>query len=454
MRTFTTEEIALATGGKASDHAEITSVVIDNREAVPGSLFIAIIGERLDGHKFAEAAVEAGASAVMCSKEMNLPVPTILVEDTSKAFMDLAHSYRKEFDIPVVGLTGSVGKTTTKEMIWCVLNAKFHAHKTYKNWNNEIGLPKVLLGLSPEYTAAVIEMGMNHKGEISRLTRAAEPTLAVLTNVGVSHIENLGSREGILAAKLEILEGMKKGSALIINSDNDMLSTVDPEDFKVMHFAIKDTAADVVAEDIEYLDNSTEFTAKTPAGTCRVTLPTTGEHNVYDALAALAVGVSLEIPLEDAAAALHNYRPAGMRENIVEKGGVTVIEDCYNASPDSMRAMAETLKLKSAQGRRKIAVIGDMLELGSFSEEAHRQAGKYMADAKVDLLMTYGPLSKFAAEEARKNGLVRVFDFDSKKQLSERLISMIKPGDVIAFKASNGMHMEEVIENVYNALEK
>ncbi len=286
MRTFTTEEIAKATGGVASGHAEVTSVVIDNREARPGSLFIAIKGERLDGHQFIDSAVEAGATAVLCHKDVSCKVPTVKVADTTKAFSDLAKSYRLEYDIPVVALTGSVGKTTTKEMIWCVLNAKFNAHKTYKNWNNEIGLPKVLLRLEPEHTALVLELGMNHKGEISALSKTALPDIGVITNVGVSHIENLGSREGILAAKLELLDGMKPGSPILLNKDNDMLSTVELPDYDVKWFAIHDETADVRAEDIEYLDASTVFTAVTNQGRCKVELPTTGEHNVYDALGA------------------------------------------------------------------------------------------------------------------------------------------------------------------------
>lgn len=453
MRMFTTEEIAKATGGTASGHAEVTKVVIDNREVVPGSMFIAIKGERLDGHQFIPSAVEAGAVAVMCSKDVECGVPTIKVKDTTQAFLDLARYYRKEFDIPVVGLTGSVGKTTTKEMIWCVLNAKYIAHKTYFNWNNEIGLPKVLLGLEPENTAAVIEMGMNHKGEISRLSKTALPTIGVITNIGVSHIENLGSRDGILAAKMEILDGMKPGSTLILNADNDKLSTVKREDYVIKHFGIHHDA-DVRAENIVYDDDDTKFDAVTKNNRVRVAIPTTGEHNVYDALAAIAVGQELDISLEDCAKALKNYTPAGMRENIVKKGGVTVIEDAYNASPDSMKAMAETLTLKGAPGRRKIAVIADMLELGDYSEQAHRQAGKYMADAKVDMLLTYGPMSKYAAESARENGLVRVFDFDDKDDLAQKLISMLKPGDVVAFKGSRGMKLEEVIAKVYDALEK
>lgn len=452
MRVFTTEEIARATGGVASGHAEVSSVVIDNREARPGSLFIAIKGERLDGHTFIESAVEAGATAVLCHKDVECSVPTVRVADTTKAFGDLAKSYRLEYDIPVVALTGSVGKTTTKEMIWCVLNVKFHAHKTYKNWNNEIGLPKVLLRLEPEHTALVVELGMNHKGEISNLSQMALPDIGVITNVGVSHIENLGSREGILAAKLELLDGMKPGAPVLLNKDNDLLSTVELPDYNVVWFAIHDETADVRAEDIRYLDDTTTFTVVTKDGSCPVTLPTTGEHNVYDALAALAVATQLAIPLEDAAAALANYRPAGMRENVVEKGGITVIEDCYNASPDSMKAMAETLMLKGAPGRRKIAVIGDMLELGDFSEEAHALAGKYMAEAGLDLLITYGPMSRFAAESARANGLKRVFDFREKEDLIRQLTGMLKPGDVVAVKGSRGMQMEEIIQKIYENL--
>lgn len=450
MRPFTTEEIAKATGGIASGAATITNIVIDNREVVEGSLFIAIKGERLDGHRFIPAAVEAGAVAVMCHTPVECDVPTILVEDTTLAFNALAHAYREEFQIPFVALTGSVGKTTTKEMITCVLNAKFNTHKTYKNWNNEIGLPKVLFGLSPEHTAAVIELGMNHKGEISRLSKTAAPDIGVITNVGVSHIENLGSRDGILAAKLELLDGMKPGAPLFLNADNDMLATVQRDDVTIKRFGIQNQA-EVMAKDIQYLPDATIFTAVTPKGNCQVTLPTTGEHNVYNALAAISVGLELDIPLEDAAKALENYIPAGMREHIVEKGGITFIEDCYNASPDSMKALATTLSIKG-DGRRKIAVIADMLELGDYSEEAHRRAGAYMADAGTDLLMTYGPLSKFAADEARAHGMVRVFDFDSKEELVSKLKAMIRENDVVAFKGSRGMELEQVIESLYESL--
>lgn len=451
MISMKTEEIANVCGGIAYGNAEIDSVVIDNREAIKGSLFVAIKGERLDGHTFVEAAAKAGAAAALVSEDGDYGIPYVKVEDTGKAFLTLANYYRKKFDIPIVGLTGSVGKTTTKEMIWNVLCAKFNAHKTEGNLNNEIGVPRVLFGLEKEHTAAVVEMGMNHKGEISRLTKTVEPTMAVITGIGVSHIENLGSREGILAAKLEIVEGLPPGATLILNADNDMLSTVTEESLgnkvKIKRFGI-DTPADINAEGIVFGDNSTDFTASVCGEKFHVTLPTTGVHNVYDALAALLVGHGLGIENEAAAKALLSYTPSGMREKIEVVNGVTLIEDCYNASPDSVKALSETLKIKGGSDHRKIAVIADMLELGDYSEKAHRDCGAFLAKAGVDLLLTYGELSKYTAESAKENGVIRVFDFDDKKELTDHLCQMLKPGDVVAFKGSRGMKLEEVIESV------
>ena len=471
MKTLTTEEIARACGGTATSSVEVTSVVIDNREVTPGALFVAIRGERLDGHQFVNAAIAAGAAAVMVHEDVVADVPVIKVEDTEKALLTLARYYRETFDIPLVALTGSVGKTTTKEMIWCVLNAKYNAHKTQGNLNNSIGVPKVLLKMEEEHTAAVIEMGMNHKGEISVLTRTALPNMAVITNIGVSHIENLGSREGILAAKLEILEGLKEGSALILNNDNDMLSKLSESDFnhkyRIRTFGIH-SDADVMATDIVYSDASTRFAAVIKpskldgldgADGCEsqecsfvVVLPTTGEHNVYDALAAISVGAELGIEPQKMADALAGYVPAGMREKMEVVKGITLVEDCYNASPDSVRALSNTLRIKGEGGHRKIAVIADMLELGAYSEEGHRNCGKYLADAGVDLLLTYGQLAKFVADEAKKNGVLRVFEFDSKEELAKHLIPLLKEGDVVAFKGSRGMMLEEVIDLVKGEL--
>ncbi|MBR5015955.1 MAG: UDP-N-acetylmuramoyl-tripeptide--D-alanyl-D-alanine ligase, partial [Clostridia bacterium] len=415
----------------------------------------AIKGERLDGHQFVDAAVEAGAAAVMVHNDgVKADVPVIRVRDTEQAFLDLARAYRRSFDIPVVALTGSVGKTTTKEMIWHVLSAKYNAHKTEGNLNNSIGVPKVLLGLEAEHTAAVVEMGMNHKGEISVLTKTALPTMAVITNVGVSHIENLGSREGIMAAKLEILEGLEPGAPLIINSDNDMLATINKDSFdgkfKIRTFGIHGDA-DVTATEIRYYEASTEFTARVrredTVCSFAVLLPTTGEHNVYNALAAISVGSELGIEPVKISDALANYTPTGMREKVETIGGITLIEDCYNASPDSVRALSNTLRIKG-EGHRKIAVIADMLELGAYSEEGHRNSGRYIAEAGVDMLLTYGQLAKLTADEAKKEGVLRVFEFDNKEELARHLISIIKEGDVVAFKGSRGMKLEDVIDLV------
>ncbi len=463
MKMLTTEEIAKAVGGTANGYAEITSVVIDNREVVPGCLFIAIKGERLDGHVFIESAVKAGAAAVMAHEDISCDVPVISVDDTRKAFLDMAGYYRLTFgetidEFPLVALTGSVGKTTTKEMIWCVLNAKYNAHKTFMNWNNDIGLPRVLLGMEAEHTAAVVEMGMDDKGQISVLTRTALPNMAVITNIGVSHIENLGSREGILASKLEILEGLREGSALILNGDNDLLGKLSTRDFdnkyKLLFFGLDNPGMYVSARDIVYTDEGTEFSLLYDGCQYKIKLPTTGEHNVYDALAAVCVGLQLDIPMVDIGNALKNYVPAGMREKISVVSGVTLIEDCYNASPDSVKALSQTIAIKGSSGKRKIAVIADMLELGDYSEEAHRNCGKYLADANIDLLMTYGEKAKFVAESARENRVIRIFSFDDKDDLSSKLISLIKPGDVIAFKGSRGMKLEDVIEKVKETLEK
>lgn len=461
MKKVTTEEISRACGAICTGHADITSVVIDNREVKPGSLFIAIKGERLDGHQFVDAAIEAGAAAVMVHNDgVKADVPVLRVRDTEQAFLDLARAYRRSFDIPVVALTGSVGKTTTKEMIWHVLNGKFNAHKTEGNLNNSIGVPKVLLGLEAEHTAAVVEMGMNHKGEISVLSKTALPTMAVITNVGVSHIENLGSREGILAAKLEILDGLEEGAPLIINADNDMLSTINGDSFdgkyRIFTYGIH-SEADVTASDIRYFEASTEFTARIRRDdtvcSFAVLLPTTGEHNVYNALAAISVGYELGIEPAKMSDALAGYTPTGMREKVEIINGITLIEDCYNASPDSVRALSNTLRIKGEGGRRKIAVIADMLELGAYSEEGHRNCGRYLAEAGVDMLLTYGQLAKFTAEEAKICGILRVFEFDSKEELAHHLVPMLKEGDVVAFKGSRGMKLEEIIDLVKGEIE-
>ncbi|MDE6155332.1 MAG: UDP-N-acetylmuramoyl-tripeptide--D-alanyl-D-alanine ligase, partial [Eubacterium sp.] len=353
--------------------------------------------------------------------------------------------YRSKFNIPLVGLTGSVGKTTTKEFTYLVVNAKYNAIKTLGNLNNEIGLPQMLFNLDDSTQAAVIEMGMNHFGEIHRLTTAAKPTIALITNVGTSHIENLGSREGILEAKLEILDGLEKGSPLILNGDNDMLKTVKNDDYKIVFYGIED--GDFKAENITQDNDQTAFDIVYFGKRQRVVIPTIGIHNVYNALAAFAVGYFLDIDSQMCADALAQYVPEGMRQKSVSYGGITFIEDCYNASPDSMRAAIHTLA--DTKSNKKIAVLSDMLELGDYSIQAHSEVGKMAADAGVDYLFTVGEMSKYINSSAKENGLENAFHFDSKEELADKLLEILQTGDAVIFKASRGMKLEDVIHNVY-----
>ena len=360
--------------------------------------------------------------------------------------------HRRRFQLPVVGLTGSVGKTTTKEFIALVLGAKYNTLKTQGNLNNEIGVPQMLFRLEDSHTAAVIEMGMNHFGEISRLTRAVAPTVGLITNIGVSHIENLGSRAGILQAKLEILEGMAPDAPLIVNMDNDMLRTVKLGDRPLLTFAIDDQSADFTATDIAEQGSTTTFTVHHSAFTQPVTIPTVGIHNVYNALAAMAVGYVTGVDPAAAASALANYVPAGMRQNLVQVGGVQVIEDCYNASPDSMRAALQTLGKLPV--RRRYAVLGAMLELGDYAKEAHTQVGKMAAENGIDGVLAYGADAAYIVEAAKQAGLENARLFDTKEALAQSLAQQVQPGDGVLFKGSRGMHLEDVMHTVYERWEK
>ena len=445
MKAFTLQEAAAALGlPQMQAQATLADVCTDTRKIQPGSLFVCLRGERFDGHSFASQAAKLGA--------VDADVPQLVVTDTGKALLQLAGWYRRRFQLPVVGLTGSVGKTTTKEFIALVLGAKYNTLKTQGNLNNEIGVPQMLFRLEDSHTAAVIEMGMNHFGEISRLTRAVAPTVGLITNIGVSHIENLGSRAGILKAKLEILVGMAPDAPLIVNMDNDMLRTVKLGDRPLLTFAIDDQSADFTAMDIAEQGSTTTFTVHHSTFTQPVTIPTVGIHNVYNALAAMAVGYVTGVNPAAAAAALANYVPAGMRQNLVQVGGVQVIEDCYNASPDSMRAALQTLGKLPVH--RRYAVLGAMLELGDYAKEAHTQVGKMAAENGIDGVLAYGADAAYIVEAAKQAGLENARLFDTKEALAQSLAQQVQPGDGVLFKGSRGMHLEDVMHTVYERWEK
>ncbi len=453
MKAFTLQEAAAALGlPQMQAQATLADVCTDTRKIQPGSLFVCLRGERFDGHSFASQAAQLGAAALLVDHPVDADVPQLVVTDTGKALLQLAGWYRRRFQLPVVGLTGSVGKTTTKEFIALVLGAKYNTLKTQGNLNNEIGVPQMLFRLEDSHTAAVIEMGMNHFGEISRLTRAVAPTVGLITNIGVSHIENLGSRAGILQAKLEILEGMAPDAPLIVNIDNDMLRTVKLGDRPLLTFAIDDQSADFTATDIAEQGSTTTFTVHHTTFTQPVTIPTVGIHNVYNALAAMAVGYVTGVNPAAAAAALANYVPAGMRQNLVQVGGVQVIEDCYNASPDSMRAALQTLGKLPVH--RRYAVLGAMLELGDYAKEAHTQVGKMAAENGIDGVLAYGADAAYIVEAAKQAGLENARLFDTKESLAQSLAQQVQPGDGVLFKGSRGMHLEDVMHTVYERWEK
>ena len=453
MKAFTLQEAAAALGlPQMQAQATLADVCTDTRKIQPGSLFVCLRGERFDGHSFASQAAQLGAAALLVDHPVDADVPQLVVTDTGKALLQLAGWYRRRFQLPVVGLTGSVGKTTTKEFIALVLGAKYNTLKTQGNLNNEIGVPQMLFRLEDSHTAAVIEMGMNHFGEISRLTRAVAPTVGLITNIGVSHIENLGSRAGILQAKLEILEGMAPDAPLIVNMDNDMLRTVKLGDRPLLTFAIDDQSADFTATDIAEQGSTTTFTVHHSTFTQPVTIPTVGIHNVYNALAAMAVGYVTGVDPAAAASALANYVPAGMRQNLVQVGGVQVIEDCYNASPDSMRAALQTLGKLPV--RRRYAVLGAMLELGDYAKEAHTQVGKMAAENGIDGVLAYGADAAYIVEAAKQAGLENARLFDTKEALVQSLAQQVQPGDGVLFKGSRGMHLENVMHTVYERWEK
>ncbi len=441
-------EIAKALGTICDSENIINRVSIDSRDVDDKTIFFAIKGERFDGHDFIPSVVQNGVGVIVSHKKTDCNVPVIYVKDTKKALLDFANYYRMSIEgLTVVGLTGSVGKTTTKEMVACVLAQNGETIKTEGNLNNEIGVPKTLFRLEKSTKNAVVEMGMDGPGQITVLSECARPDCAIITNVGVSHIENLGSREGILQAKLEILKGLKKGSTIFLNGDNDMLSTVKSDDFRIVFFGIENKNCHILAKNITEIGFSTTFTAVCGDVRQKITIPTVGIHNVYDALAAFAVGMEYKISPERIATGLAEYTPSGMRQNIKEAGAITVIEDCYNASPDSQKAGLNSL-CKIAKGR-KIAVLGDMLELGNYSETAHRNVGEYAAECDVDVLYTYGEQSRYMADSAKKSGLLSVESFCDKIELINTLLCEIKPGDTVLFKASRGMKLEEVIEKIY-----
>lgn len=442
----------LLAGLALAEPVTIQAVVTDSRKVVPGCVFVCFPGERVDGHTFAAGAYQNGAAYIIANHPVEgVPAErTVVVPDSALAMIRMASNYRILFSPRIIGVTGSVGKTTTKEFCYAVLSAFGNALKTEGNQNNDIGVPNTLFRLAPETEYAVVEMGMDHAGEIERLTRCVRPSAGIITMIGVSHLENLGTRENILKAKMEICAGLPDGAPLVLNADNDLLPTAQvPARLRAVWFGIEKDA-DVRAENIVTGAQGTSFTiVDRENGSFPVSIPTAGLHTVYDALSAYAAATRLGLDPARCAAALSNYQTTGMRQHIVEKGGVTVIEDCYNASPDSMKAAISVLK--ALPNARKIALLGDMLELGDASEEGHRHTGEWVAEAGIDVLIAYGPRSGAMAEAAKAQGVTTVH-CQNEQEVLQCLRQFVQPGDALLAKASHAMKLEELLQDYYAGL--
>ena len=440
--TITLAQAAAWCGGKVAPEFENTvfcGANFDTRKILAGELFVAIVGAR-NGHEFAQAAIDAGAAAVLASEPLASTIPAIYVDDTIAALQAIATGYRRSLGCKCIGITGSVGKTTTKEMIASVLTTTFKTQKTEANYNNDIGLPVTVLSLERDCEAAVLEMGMNHFGEISTLTRIAQPDIAVITNVGTMHIENLGSREGILQAKLEILEGLQENGKVIFCGDNDLLHSVAKE-HQAIQFGIQ-RHNDVRAVDIQMTEDTTRFTVLALGKEFEVMLPTVGEHNVLNALCAIAVALLRGVSVENIQAGLSGFQNTGMRQNIYSVNGIRIIADCYNAGPESMRA---ALRVLSRESGRRIAVLGGMLELGDYAPQAHYEIG--MESAKhADMLFAYGENSEHYIRGAKTLKMAYAECFESHEALADALQDLIRTGDTLLFKGSRGMRMERVLQ--------
>ena len=446
MGKITLREAAQWCGGQVEEkYADRTffGASNDSRKIQPGELFVVLQGER-DGHDYIPAAMERGAAAVLGSRQVG-DYPMILVEDTRKALGDIARQERLRLNMKVVAVTGSVGKSTTKEMIACVLDGTYRVGKTPANHNNDIGMPMALLAMPEDTEVAVLEMGMNHFREIAYLASIGRPDVAVITNIGTMHIEHLGSMQGILQAKLEILEGMQENGRIILNGDDQLLwNRHKLYPVHTRYFGIQNPECDVLGSNISQQDGILSFQVQSGSLSFPAELALEGEHYVPDALAAISVGLEMGVDAAKIQERLSRFRNMAGRQEILEIRGCTVIKDCYNAGPESMAAALNVLGHKPG---RHIAVLGDMLELGVCTQAEHYRIGRIAAE-KADVLMAYGPNAPRVISGAITGGMNDrcAKAYDDQKKLAEALGRIARPGDVILVKGSRGMHMERVLD--------
>lgn len=430
--------------------AVAADVSTDSRSITPGCLFIPLEGERFDGHSFINCALEAGAAGCLTARERESYLPGkfyVKVRSTQRALWDLARYYKKLFPIPFIAITGSVGKTTTKDMTAAVLGAKFHVHKTEGNFNNDIGVPLTLLKLEKHHQVSVVEMGMDHAGEIDDLARLVEPDMALITNIGDAHIENLGSRENIFKAKCEVFPHLKQDGLAVLNGDDSLLATLRGTLPQRTVFVGTGQGLDYTARDLDS-DGAGHLSCriKTPRSQFEANIPALGSHMVYPTLMAAAVGEALGMAPDEIIRGIGAFLPTKMRMNIIRcKGDIMILNDAYNANPQSMRAAAAVLG-DAGQKRRKVAVVGDMKELGPGSEQFHRAVGGYFAQAGADRLIAVGDQARFMAEGAKAAGLEQADWFPSLDGAKNALSREVRAGVTILVKASRSMAFEKIVD--------
>lgn len=433
-------------GAEEWKHTEVTGIAIDSRKVKKGGLFIPIRGERVDGHRFIPAVMEAGALACLSEQKLEpFSGPYILVGSAKEALKRIAAFYRQSLNVKVVGITGSVGKTSTKEMIASVLKQKYRVHKTAGNFNNEIGLPLTIFDITQEHEVAVLEMGISDFGEMHRLAEIANPDICVITNIGLCHLENLGSRDGVLKAKTEAFDHLRGKGIVILNGDDDKLAGIrDVNGKPPMRYGKHQ--GDACAAHITSLGmEGIRMTLSLYGEERSVTIPIPGEHNVYNALAASCVGAACGMDIDAICRGIETAETISGRSNLIEKNGITVIDDCYNANPVSMQASIDVL---SQAAGRKIAVLGDMGELGTEERSLHARIGRYAAKKKIDFLYCTGELSKemIRAVENEETSRTYAAHFKTKEDLIDHLRLVIQKGDTLLVKASHFMEFSKIVE--------
>ena len=450
MKHMTLEKITAACGGTYMGpgdqlQIEITGAVQDSRKVKPGNLFFAVKGERVDGHSYISSVFAKGAACCVCEVLPEHPAgPCIVVPSTLQALKDIAEYYRNTLTIPVVGITGSVGKTSTKEMIAAVLSQRYDTLKTQGNLNNEIGLPLTILQIQDHHEAAVLEMGISDFGEMHRLSKMARPNICVFTNIGLCHLEMLGDRDGILKAKTEMFDYAQPGAKVIANGDDDKLITLKETKVPAPAFFGLDPSHDLYAQNIQSLGlEGVRCELVCGSSVTEVTIPIPGMHMVSNALAGAAVGLSLGLTWDEIKAGIESLTPVSGRNNLIHTEKWTLLDDCYNANPVSMCASLDVLS--NALGR-KVAILGDMGELGANEKLLHYNVGCHAADAGIDVLILAGSLS----QEIRRGALAKnpnqiVHWFATRDELIQALPMLLVRRDSILVKASHFMHFEEIV---------